>query len=79
MRTGGTYGLAVAATHNTICANGKQTTGYVRDRSVTESSYEVSPGIQTALGVNVGSTFLGSIYRPGAQQSAIDKDRCCKK
>jgi hypothetical protein len=63
----------------TICANGQQTTGYVRDRSVTKTSYEVSPGIQTALGVKVGDTFLGSIYRPGASQSTIDKDKCCKK
>jgi hypothetical protein len=62
----------------TICANGKQTTGYVRDRSVTKTRFEVSPGIQNALGVTVGSSFLGSIYRPGAKQTAIDKDTCCK-
>lgn len=62
----------------TICANGKQTTGYVRDRSVTANKYEVSPGIQKSLGVKVGSSFAGSIYRPGAKQDTIDKDKCCK-
>lgn len=62
----------------TICANGKQTTGYVRDRSVTKSRFEVSPGIQNALGVAVGSSFLGAVYRPGAKQTAIDQDSCCK-
>ncbi|MEK7395623.1 MAG: hypothetical protein AAB116_01685 [Candidatus Poribacteria bacterium] len=62
----------------TICANAKQTTGYVRDSSVTANSYEVSPGIQTALGVDVGDSFKGSIYRPGANQGTIDKDPCCK-
>jgi hypothetical protein len=61
----------------TICANGKQTTGYVRDRSETATRFEVSPGIQKALGVTVGSSFLGSVYRPGAKQAAIDKDACC--
>lgn len=63
----------------TICANGKQTEGYVRDKSVTSVSYEVSPKIQKDLGVTVGDTFYGSIYRPGAAQSTIDKDKCCKK
>lgn len=62
----------------TICANGKSTTGYVRDHSVTEKRFEVSPGIQKALGVTVGSSFMGSVYVPGAKQSAIDKDSCCK-
>ena len=62
----------------TICANGKQTTGYVRDRSVTKSRFEVSPGIQNALGVTVGSSFKGAVFRPGAKQSLIDKDACCK-
>jgi hypothetical protein len=61
----------------TICANGKSTTGYVRDHSVTEARFEVSPGIQKALGVTVGSTFKGSVYKPGAKQAAIDKDTCC--
>jgi hypothetical protein len=63
----------------TICANGNQTEGHVRDKSVTSVSYEVSPGIQKKLGVKVGDTFYGSIYRPGAKQSTIDKDKCCKK
>lgn len=62
----------------TICANGKQTTGYVRDKSVTDTRYEVSPGIQKTLGVKVGSSFKGAIYAPGAAQTAIDKDKCCK-
>lgn len=61
----------------TICANGKSTTGYVRDHSMTEPSFEVSPGIQKALGVKVGSSFKGSVYKPGAKQAAIDKDSCC--
>jgi hypothetical protein len=61
-----------------ICANGKQTTGYVRDRSVTRTRFEVSPGIQNALGVSVGSSFLGAAYRPGAKQTTIDQDPCCK-
>ena len=62
----------------TICANGRTTTGYVRDQSVTKRRFEVSPGIQRALGVTPGSSFLGSVYTPGASQNAIDKDRCCK-
>ena len=62
----------------TICANGNQTTGYVRDKSVTAKSFEVSPGIQNALGVTVGSSFKGSIYRPGVAQTVIDADGCCK-
>ena len=61
----------------TICANGRSTTGYVRDNSSSQVSYEVSPGIQKALGVPLGSSFLGSIYRPGAKQASIDDDRCC--
>jgi hypothetical protein len=62
----------------TICANGKQTTGYVRDNSHTKTRYEVSPGIQNALGVTVGQSFKGAIYRPGAKKGIIDKDPCCK-
>jgi hypothetical protein len=61
----------------TICANGKQTTGYVRDHSVTQTRFEVSPKIQKDLGVTVGSSFKGAIYKPGANQAAIDKDSCC--
>lgn len=61
----------------TICANGKQTKGYVRDKSVTASFFEVSPRIQNLLGVPVGSSFMGAVYRPGAKQATIDKDACC--
>ena len=62
----------------TICANGKQTTGFVRDKSHTKTRYEVSPGIQKTLGVTVGQSFKGAIYRPGAKKGIIDKDPCCK-
>lgn len=62
----------------TICANGKKTTGYVRDRSERQTPFEVSPGIQTALGVPVGSSFKGAIYRPGVDPKTIDADACCK-
>lgn len=65
-------------TEFTVCANGKQAKAYVRDKSVTDTRYEVSPGIQTTLGVPVGSSFLGAVYRNGADQSVIDKDTCCK-
>lgn len=61
----------------TICANGKKTTGYVRDRSVTRKSYEVSPGILQALGLPLGSSFSGAAYKSGTAQSTIDGDRCC--
>jgi len=61
----------------TICANGKSTTGYMRDRSSTTSSFEVSPGIQKTLGIKVGDSFKGSVYRPGAKADAIAKDKCC--
>ena len=61
----------------TICANGKKTTGYVRDHSVNDVRFEVSPGIQSALGVTVGSNFKGAVYKAGAKQDAIDKDTCC--
>ena len=61
----------------TTCANGKSTTGYVRDHSSTKTRFEVSPGIQKALGVTVGSSFKGSVYKAGAKQAAIDKDTCC--
>jgi Domain of unknown function (DUF4157) len=62
----------------TICANGKQTQGYYRDNSSTETRFEVSPKIQKDLGVTVGDSFKGAIYRPGAKQAIIDKDPCCK-
>jgi uncharacterized protein DUF4157 len=74
----GSFSLKHCGEEYTICANGKQTTGYVRDRSITHSSFEVSPKIQTELGVSVGDSFKGSVYRPGAKQETIDKDPCCK-
>ncbi|MDB5069144.1 MAG: hypothetical protein JWM87_255 [Candidatus Eremiobacteraeota bacterium] len=61
----------------TICANGKKTTAYVRDHSVTRVSFEVSPKVQKDLGVAVGSSFKGAVYRPGAKAATIDKDACC--
>jgi Domain of unknown function (DUF4157)/Annexin/Lysine-specific metallo-endopeptidase len=61
----------------TICADGKKTQGYVRDRSSSKRSYEVSPGIQKALGVKVGDSFQGAIYPPDADQRLIDLDPCC--
>jgi hypothetical protein len=64
---------------HTICANGKNTTGYVREKSVTDTSFEVSPGIQAALGVTPGGSFKGAVYRPGASADAIAKDGCCNK
>lgn len=60
----------------TVCTNGRATTGYVRDKSETASSYEVSPGIQTALGVAVNSSFKGAVYGPGKEKAAA-KDPCC--
>jgi hypothetical protein len=74
---GDKFTRAACNTTYTICANGRQTTGYVRDRSVTAASYEVSPGIQQALGATVGSSFVGAIYRPGASTDAINRDSCC--
>jgi hypothetical protein len=59
----------------TICANGRKTTGYVRDKSVTNDRFEVSPGIQSILGVS--GTFNGAIYHPGADPAKIDRDPCC--
>ena len=61
----------------TICANGKKTTGYVRDQSSTKRSYEVSNGIQSALGVPVGDTFYGEVFPPGTKQTTIDDNKCC--
>jgi hypothetical protein len=73
---GGQFARARCGDVYTICANGRQTTGTVRDRSETASSYEVGPGVQQALGVT--GTFQGAIYRPGARQAAIDADPCCR-
>jgi hypothetical protein len=61
----------------TICANGKKTSAYVRDKSISHRSFEVSPGVQKALGVPVGGSFKGAVYKPGAKKSVIDKDPCC--
>ena len=74
---GDQFKWSMCSTVYTICANGKQTTGYVRDKSETSSRYEVSPGIQKALGVTVGSSFMGAIYRPGVKAATINKDPCC--
>ncbi|HYG09243.1 MAG TPA: hypothetical protein VD835_04650 [Pyrinomonadaceae bacterium] len=46
-------------------------------RQVWPESTQVSPGIQTKPGVKVGSRFKGSVYHPGAAQTAIDADKCC--
>jgi hypothetical protein len=62
-----------------ICANGLQTHGYVRDKSVTRNHFEVSPGIQIALGVAVGTSFLGAVYQSNAAQNIVDRDKCCNK
>jgi len=62
----------------TVCANGKKKKAVVRDKSITRRSYEVSSGIQQALGIKVGSSFKGAIYKPGADQKIVDKDTCCK-
>jgi hypothetical protein len=61
----------------TICANGRLTWGYVRDRSSSKKSYEVSPGIQKDLGVKVGDTFRGAIYPPGTDNGLIQVNPCC--
>lgn len=44
-----------------ICANGKSTHAYVRDKSEIEA-WEVSRGIQDSLGVSPYAKFTGSIY-----------------
>jgi Domain of unknown function (DUF4157) len=61
----------------TICANGKKTSAYVRDKSVSHRSFEVGPGVQKALGLPVGGSFKGAVYKPDVKQSTIDKDPCC--
>jgi uncharacterized protein DUF4157 len=62
----------------TICSGGKQTWGYVRDNSSTKNFYEVSPGIQKALGVKPGDTFAGAVYPPDADARLVEIDPCCK-
>jgi uncharacterized protein DUF4157 len=61
----------------TICANGKQTTGHVRDRSITTDKYEVNHGIQRRLGVPSDKSFDGAMYGPGTDKAKIDADPCC--
>ena len=71
------FSRAKCNTQYTICANGKRTWGYVRDRSSTQRSYEVSPGIQKDLDVKIGDTFQGTIYPPGADDNLIRLNPCC--
>lgn len=59
-----------------ICANGKFTHGYVRDRSEREKAWEVSHGIQDRLGVSPYGTFAGAIY-PDEADAAFKKDERC--
>jgi hypothetical protein len=60
----------------TICAKGKQTHAYVREKSVTQAKFEVGKRIVQDLGVPE-DTFKGAAYKPGADQKVIDKDPCC--
>jgi Domain of unknown function (DUF4157) len=57
-----------------ICANGRHTNAYVRDRSEREA-WEVSPGIQSALAVT--GSFTGSIYSDD-DDAAFKKDPKCR-
>jgi Domain of unknown function (DUF4157) len=59
-----------------ICANGKFTHGYVRDKSETEKAWEVSHGIQDSLGVSPYATFSGAIY-PNESDAQFKKDVRC--
>lgn len=58
-----------------ICANGKSTHAYVRDRSEIEA-WEVSRGIQDKLGVSPYSTFTGSIYGDEKDPGFAKDARC---
>ncbi len=58
-----------------ICANGKSTHAYVRDRSHIEA-YEVSRGIQDRLGVSPYATFIGSIYGDEKDPEFFKDTRC---
>ncbi len=51
-----------------ICANGKNSPAYVRDKSEREA-YEVSPAIINMLGLKQ-ATFKGTIYTTGAELGA---------
>lgn len=61
----------------TVCANGRSTWGYVRDKSITPTRHEVSPGIQKALGIPVGETFQGAVYPSDAGHGLVNIDPCC--
>jgi hypothetical protein len=58
-----------------ICANGKSTHAYVRDRSEIEA-WEVSRGIQDKLGVSTYATFTGSIYGDESDPDFAKDSRC---
>lgn len=58
-----------------ICANGKFTHAYVRDRSEKEA-WEVSRGIQDKLGVSPYATFTGSIYGDENDPGFAKDTRC---
>jgi hypothetical protein len=59
-----------------ICANGKFTHGKVRDRSEIEA-WEVSHGIQDALGVSPYAKFSGAIY-PSEDDAGFKTDTRCR-
>ncbi len=58
-----------------ICANGKYTHAYVRDRSEIEA-WEASRGIQDKLGVSPYATFTGSIYGDESDPDFAKDIRC---
>ncbi len=58
-----------------ICANGKSTHAYVRDRSEIEA-WEVSRGIQDNLGVSPYAKFTGSIYGDESDPDFAKDTRC---
>ena len=58
-----------------ICANGKSTRAYVRDRSEIEA-WEVSRGIQDSLGVSPYAKFTGSIYGDESDPEFAKDTRC---
>lgn len=74
---GGTFKRSQCGQTFTICTSGRRTTGFIRDHSVTQSRFEVSPGIQKALGVKVGDSFQGKVYSPDTPESLISADPCC--
>ncbi|MGH8905001.1 MAG: eCIS core domain-containing protein [Egibacteraceae bacterium] len=70
------FKLTMCGDRYVVCANGSSTQGYVRDKSSTKTRYEVSPGIQKALGVPVLSSFEGAVY-PSTSRGLADVDPCC--